>query len=400
MRVLLIITGSVAAYKACEVLRLLQKQGHSVQVIMTSGAQQFISPLTLSALSGHPVYTDLFSLTDEATMGHIRLAREADVVLVAPASADFLATMAMGAADDLARAVLLATTAPVWVAPAMNPAMYAHAATQANIETLKKRGVSVIEPAVGEAACGEEGQGRMAEPETLVGVLLAPLTLTGKTVLLTVGATREPLDPVRFLSNASSGQMGYALAAAAAERGAEVVVLEGFTTATRPTSPRIQDIKTPTAEAMRSAALAQIQNRPQPFDYCLAVAAVADYRCQDIPSGKRPKANPLTLTLIPTVDVLATIAALPAGQRPQCVIGFAAQTEDTLAKAAAKRIQKNCDIILANTHTPDAPAFDSPENALTLITEHHEIPFPRQSKESLARVVWDQVTGDSGDQFV
>jgi phosphopantothenoylcysteine decarboxylase/phosphopantothenate--cysteine ligase len=394
MRVLLIITGSVAAYKACEVLRLLQKQGHSVQVIMTSGAQQFISPLTLSALSGHPVYTDLFSLTDEATMGHIRLAREADVVLVAPASADFLATMAMGAADDLARAVLLATTAPVWVAPAMNPAMYAHAATQANIETLKKRGISVIEPAVGEAACGEEGQGRMAEPETIVGALLAPLTLTGKSVLLTVGATREPLDPVRFLSNASSGQMGYALAAAAAERGAEVVILEGFTTAPRPTSPRIHYIKTPTAEAMRSAALAQIQNRPQPFDYCLAVAAVADYRCEDVCSGKRPKTNPLTLTLVPTVDVLATLAALPAGQRPRCVIGFAAQTEDTLAKAAAKRIQKNCDIILANTHTPDAPAFDSPDNALTLITEHHEIPFPRQSKESLASMVWDQVTGD------
>ena len=396
MRIVLVVTGSIAAYKSCEILRLCQKQGHSVQVVMTAGAQQFITPLTLAALSQHPVYTDLFSLQDESTMGHIRLAREVDAVLIAPASADFLGKMALGLADDLAGAILLATTAPVWVAPAMNPAMYAHLAVQGHLATLTQRGVTVIPPAVGEAACGEEGQGRMADPETIVGGLCPALPLRGKTVLLTVGATREPLDPVRFLSNASSGQMGYALAAAAAARGADVVVLEAATTAPRPVSPRIRTIKTPTAQAMWDAALQVIQAQPQPFDYAFAVAAVADYRCPQVAPQKHPKTDTLTLSLVPTVDVLAHLGALSPEQRPRCVVGFAAQTEDTLAQAKAKRIAKRCDILLANTHTPQAPAFDSPDNALTAITNTQTIPFPRQPKETLAHQVWDWILGEGG----
>jgi phosphopantothenoylcysteine decarboxylase/phosphopantothenate--cysteine ligase len=222
------------------------------------------------------------------------------------------------------------------------------------------------------------------------------LPLRGKTVLLTVGATREPLDPVRFLSNASSGQMGYALAAAAAARGADVVVLEAATTAPRPVSPRIRTIKTPTAQAMWDAALQVIQAQPQPFDYAFAVAAVADYWCPQVAPQKHPKTDTLTLNLVPTVDVLAHLGALSPEQRPRCVVGFAAQTEDTLAQAKAKRIAKRCDILLANTHTPQAPAFDSPDNALTAITNTQTVPFPRQPKETLAHQVWDWILGEGG----
>ena len=293
---------------------------------MTKGATQFLQPLTVSALTQNHVYGELFSLTDESDMGHIRLARDADAVLVAPASADFMAKIAMGIADDLASTVILATQAPIWIAPAMNPQMYANAATQHNITVLQNRGINIIPPDTGEAACGEHGIGRMSDPQQIIDIITKKShPLNNKIILLTVGATREAIDPIRFISNGSSGQMGYAMALVAAQMGAKVTVLEAHTSHPRPVHHNITFEKTSSAEEMLNASLYHTKNTM--FDYAVFVAAVADFTPENYSPQKLDKQKLSQISLRHTVDILNKIATLPTQQRPKKVIGFAAQTD-------------------------------------------------------------------------
>ena len=387
--VLLIITGSVASYKSLELIRLLRAQGTTVHAILTRGGAQFITPLAVSSLTGTKTYDDLFSLTDEVEMGHIELSRMADVILVAPASADILAKMHAGIADDLATTALLATNKPVLVAPAMNHKMWSHAATQRNIAQLKKDGVRVIEPTAGEMACGEYGVGRMAEPADIVALLggissPASGTLRGKHAIVTSGPTAEAIDPVRFLGNRSSGKQGHAIAAALAAAGARVTLVSGPTQLADPAN--VEMIFAHDAQSMLSAV-----ERALPADIFIGAAAVADWRMAKPEKQKLKKTSAsakLTLELVPTVDILATVGKHK--KRPALVIGFAAETEQLLQHARAKQSAKKCDWILAN-HVADGAVFGADDNQITLIGRGKEVAWPRLSKQEIAAKLADEI---------
>jgi len=378
-RVLLGVTGGIAAYKAAELVRRLRERGAEVQVVMTAGAQRFITPLTFQALSGRPVRTDLWDASAEAAMGHIELARWADQVLVAPASADFMARLAQGRADDLLATLCLATDVPIAVAPAMNRLMWANSATQDNVATLRSRGVTVLGPGDGEQACGETGPGRMLEPAEIIGLLWPARAdagaLTGRKVLVTAGPTRERIDPVRFITNRSSGKMGFAVAEAAHAAGAEVVIVSGPVNVATP--PGVQRVDVETAEQMMAAVESQLAST----DVFIAAAAVSDYRPVQCAAEKIKKtSDSLMLALSRTTDILATVAA--RSPRP-FVVGFAAETQNVERNALAKLEGKRLDMIAAN-QVGDRLAFDCEDNALTVYWPGGKRDLPRAPKRQLA----------------
>ena len=377
--ILLGVTGGIAAYKSAELVRRLREQGAGVRVVMTQAAQAFITPLTLQALSGRPVHTELLDSDAEAAMGHIELARWADAVLVAPATADCLARLAQGRADDLLAAICLATEAPLAVAPAMNRAMWRNPATQENMARLERRGIHRFGPEAGEQACGETGPGRMAEPETLL-LQLAGLfqtgTLAGRHVLVTAGPTREALDPVRYLSNRSSGKMGFAVAAAAVEAGARVTLVSG--PVNLPTPAGVHRVDVETAAEMHAAVMQQAGSA----DICIAAAAVADYRPARTADRKLKKSAPaITLELERNPDIVAAVAALPDGP---FTVGFAAETESTAGNARTKRQAKSLDMIAANTVGPGL-GFEVDENELQVFWDGGSRRLARSHKRRLAR---------------
>lgn len=382
-RIVLGVTGGIAAYKSADLARRLREAGAEVRVIMTRGATEFITPLTMQAVSGHPVHQHLLDTAAEAAMGHINLARWADAVLVAPASANFLARCAHGRAEDLLSAVCLATAAPLAIAPAMNRQMWAGAATQANLDTLRARGARIFGPAEGTQACGEVGPGRMLEPSELVALtaaLFASGTLDGLAVLVTAGPTWEAIDPVRGISNKSSGKMGYAVAAAAAEAGARVVLVSGPTAL--PDPERVATIRVTSAQEMFDAVHAHIAQ----VEVFIGVAAVADYRPTDAAKEKIKKsATRLTLELERNPDILASVAALASAP---FTVGFAAETENLEANARAKLKEKRLDLIAANRVGAGDGGFDTDENALLVIDrDGNKTELPPQSKTRLARAL-------------
>ncbi len=350
-RVLLIVGGGIAAYKALELIRLLRKADIAVRVIVTRAGAQFVTPLSLSALSEDKVYQDLWSLTDEAEMGHIELSRSADLVVVVPATADLMAKAACGLADDLASTTLLATDKPVLMAPAMNVRMWTQPATQRNLATLRRDGVRFVGPDEGAMACGEFGFGRLAEPDAILAAILTALgqggkPLAGRRALVTAGPTLEPLDPVRVLTNRSSGRQGYTIAAALAELGADVTLISGPTALEAPIG--VERIKIETAREMLDAC-----NNALPVDVAVLTAAVADWRPETVSAQKQKKsvgAAPEPIRLVENPDILATLSA-PGPSRPTLVIGFAAETEQVEAHAKAKLARKRCDWIVANDVT-------------------------------------------------
>ena len=378
-RILLGVTGGIAAYKSAELVRRLRDAGAEVQVVMTDAATAFITPMTLQALSGRPVRSGLMDPQAEAAMGHIELARWAECILIAPASADFLARLAHGLANDLLSTLCLASEAPLFLAPAMNRVMWQHPATRANCALLASRGATLLGPAEGGQACGETGLGRMLEPNDLVRALATPpirANLRGLTVLITAGPTREPLDPVRFLTNRSSGKMGYAVAQAAQAAGARVILVSGPVHLDPP--PGVTCLRVERAEEMRAAVMAQVDGT----DVFIATAAVADYRPAAQATGKIKKTDGvLSLILEPTPDILAEVAALP--QRP-FTVGFAAETERMAEYAEDKRRRKNLDLIAANRVDDQGMGFDSDDNALTVFWEGGSQALPRQPKTRLA----------------
>jgi phosphopantothenoylcysteine decarboxylase/phosphopantothenate--cysteine ligase len=377
--ILLGVTGGIAAYKSAELVRQLRAQGARVRVVMTAGAREFITPLTLQALSGNPVHSELLDRDAEAAMGHIELARWADVLLVAPATADFIARLQQGRADDLLTAVALACDAPVAVAPAMNRAMWENPATAANIAVLKARSIHVFGPAPGEQACGEVGPGRLLEPEQLVtalGGLFETGVLSGYRVLVTAGPTREAIDPVRYISNHSSGRMGYAVARAASEAGAEVVLVSGPVSLETP--ERVTRIDVVSADDMQHA----VQEQAADCDIFIAVAAVADYRPGVVAPHKLKKsADQMTLALTRNQDILAGVAALPDAP---FTVGFAAETDALEDNARAKRVAKSIDMIAAN-RVGEGAGFDAPDNALQVYWQGGEQQLPLTGKVKLAR---------------
>lgn len=390
-RILLIVSGGIAAYKALELVRLARKAGHGVTAVLTRSGARFVTPLSLQALTESKVYEDIWSLTDESEMGHIQLSRAADLLVVAPASADILARMAGGLADDLATTVLLATDKPVLVAPAMNVRMWTHPATQANLATLRARGVRMVGPDEGAMACNEHGFGRLAEPPAILAAIEAALApaarpLAGRHVLVTSGPTHEPIDPVRYIANRSSGRQGRAIAAALQDRGARVTLVQG--PANLPDLPGIKTLHVQTAAEMLAACQAAL-----PADAAVCAAAVADWRVQNPPASKLkkvPGAAPPTLTLTPNPDILATLAA-PGAHRPRLVVGFAAETDDVAAHGAAKRARKGCDWIVANDVRPETGIMGGPENEVLLITAEGAEPWPRMTKDAVAARLADRI---------
>ena len=380
-RILLGVTGGIAAYKSADTVRRLRDAGAEVRVIMTSSATEFITPLTLQAVSGHPVHRHLLDTDAEAAMGHIELARWADAVLVAPASANFLARLAQGRADDLLSAVCLATEAPVAVAPAMNRQMWSNAATQANIAAIGKNGVKIFGPAEGSQACGEVGPGRMLEPAELAKRMsesFATGELDGLTVIVTAGPTWEAIDPVRGLTNRSSGKMGYAVAQAAAEAGARVALVSGPTTLADP--ERVQTIRVTSAQEMHDA----VHARAGSADIFIGVAAVADYRPEHVADKKMKKDDEkISLDLVRNPDILASVAALKPAP---FTVGFAAETEDVERHARRKLENKNLDLVAANRVGADL-GFESEENSLLLIEREGVTPLPTRPKAQLARAL-------------
>jgi phosphopantothenoylcysteine decarboxylase/phosphopantothenate--cysteine ligase len=394
-RVLLIISGGIAAFKAVDLLRLLRKQGCAVRCVLTANAARFVTPLTLQALSEDRVYTDLFSLTDENEMGHIELSRGADLLVVAPATADLLARMATGRADDLASTVLLATDKPVLVAPAMNVRMWLHAATQANMATLAARGIATIGPNEGAMACNEYGPGRLAEPPEMLEAITAMLLpsrplagrpLAGRHVLVTSGPTHEPIDPVRYIANRSSGRQGHAIAAALVALGGRVTLVSG--PSTQPDPAGATTIHVETARQMLEACQAAL-----PADAAIFAAAVADWRIaheSDLKLKKTPDGAPPALALVPNPDILATIAAAgPA--RPRLVVGFAAETHQLEAHAQDKRRRKNADWIVANDVNPATGIMGGAENEVHLITGEGVENWPRLDKNEVARRLAERI---------
>ncbi|HEX2889659.1 bifunctional phosphopantothenoylcysteine decarboxylase/phosphopantothenate synthase [Vineibacter terrae] len=403
-RILLIITGGIAAFKCHDLVRRLRQRGAFVRCVMTEAATRFVTPLSLQALSEDKVYADMFSLTDESEMGHIELSREADLLVVAPATANILAKMAAGLADDLASTVLLATDKAVLAAPAMNVRMWLHAATQANVMTLRSRGVLFVGPNEGPMACNEFGPGRMSEPLEIVaaieafftGLLPAPdahaalplppeaislphQPLLGHRVLVTSGPTREAIDPVRYISNHSSGRQGHAIAAALAQLGADVTLVSGPVSQLDPAGVRV--VKVESADQMLNACQAAL-----PVDVAICAAAVADWKLARLAGSKlkkSPGAPPPSLELVPNPDILATLSAA-GDSRPRLVVGFAAETEEVVANAVAKRARKGCDWILANDVSPASGTFGGENNTIHLVTADGVEDWPTQSKDAVA----------------
>jgi phosphopantothenoylcysteine decarboxylase/phosphopantothenate--cysteine ligase len=384
-RILLIIGGGIAAYKALELIRRLRDAGAAVSPVLTAAGAEFVTPLSVAALAGAAVHRDLFDLTAEAEMGHIRLSRAADLVVVAPATADLMARMAAGIANDLATTLLLATDKPVLIAPAMNLRMWDHPATRRNLERLRADGVLVVGPEEGPMACGEFGPGRMAEPPAILAAIaaaLGPKPLAGRRVLVTSGPTHEPIDPVRYIANRSSGAQGTAIAAALADLGAAVTFVTG--PAAVPPPPGVRVVRVETAQQMLEATLAAL-----PAEAAVFAAAVADWRVADAADRKMKKdgtgALP-TLRLAENPDILATVSRMAEG-RPRLVVGFAAETDDVVANATAKRLRKGCDWIVANDVRPETGIMGGTENAVTLVTEAGAEAWPRMSKDAVARAL-------------
>lgn len=380
-RILLGVTGGIAAYKSADLVRRLQDAGADVRVVMTAAAQEFITPLTMQALSGNTVHTTLLDPEAEAGMGHIQLARWADLVLIAPASADFIARLVQGQGSDLLTTVCLATAAPIALAPAMNQGMWRNASTQANVDVLIQRKVHIFGPAAGEQACGDVGPGRMLEPLALVDAaagLFVSGALAGKKVIITAGPTREAIDPVRYISNHSSGKMGYALAQAAVEAGAHTVLISGPTQLAPP--ERVEFISVTTAEDMLAASLAQVKG----CDVFIASAAVADYRPAQIATQKIKKSaeEKITLELVKNPDIVAQVAALDA--KP-FTIGFAAESENLLEYAQQKLTRKNLDLIIANDISVQGIGFNADDNAVVVIDKTQQQALTQRSKQQLAR---------------
>jgi phosphopantothenoylcysteine decarboxylase/phosphopantothenate--cysteine ligase len=387
-RVLLIIGGGIAAYKSLELIRLLRKAGASVVPVLTRAGTEFVTPLSVSALAGHKVYQDLFSLNDEAEMGHIQLSRAADLVVVAPATADLLARMAGGRADDLASTLLLATDKRVLVAPAMNVRMWTHPATQRNLVTLTRDGVLVVGPDAGEMACGEYGPGRLAEPLQIVEAIGAALgngPLMGRHVLVTSGPTHEPIDPVRYIANRSSGAQGTAIAAALRDLGARVTFVTGPAVVQPPAGVTV--VRVETAAQMQAAVQAAM-----PADAAVMAAAVADWRVANAESQKLKKdkdGQAPMLEFAENPDILASLSRGP--HRPALVVGFAAETEHVVDHATAKRLRKGCDWIVANDVSPATGIMGGTENAVTLISDEGAEVWPRMSKDAVARQLADRI---------
>jgi phosphopantothenoylcysteine decarboxylase/phosphopantothenate--cysteine ligase len=386
-RILLIIGGGIAAYKALDLIRRLRERGAKVRCILTRAGQEFVTPLSVGAICGEPAFTGLFDTHTEFDVGHIRLARDTDLVVVAPATADLMAKMAGGHADDLASTVLLATDKPVLLAPAMNPRMWDHAATQRNIARLRADNVRMVGPNDGEMAeSGERGVGRMAEPLEIVaaieGLLAKPSLsklLAGRRLLVTSGPTHEPIDPVRYLANRSSGKQGHAIAAAAANAGAEVTLVSGPVALRDPVGARTVHVTT--ARDMMAA----VENA-LPTDVAIFAAAVADWAvaAPDTQKIKKAKNGTPTLTLVENPDILATVARLKT-RRPKLVIGFAAETENVIAHAKAKLRSKGCDWIVANDVSPQSGVMGGDRNTVHLVTDNGVESWPSQSKEDVAR---------------
>jgi phosphopantothenoylcysteine decarboxylase/phosphopantothenate--cysteine ligase len=385
-RVLLIVGGGIAAYKALELTRLLRKAGVGVRPILTKSGAEFVTPLSLGSLAEDKVYDALFSLTDEAEMGHIQLSRSADLVVVAPATADLIAKAANGLAGDLASTTLLATDKPVLMAPAMNVRMWLHAATQRNIATLKADGVSFVGPDDGAMACGEFGPGRLAEPEAIFAAIMAMLEgpaakpLAGKRALVTAGPTFEPIDPVRGITNRSSGRQGFAIAEALAQLGAEVTLISG--PVFLPTPPGVKRVDVETARQMLAASQAAL-----PADVGVFVAAVADWRVDEAfgTKLKKERGGPPALTFVENPDILAAVSAT-GPNRPKLVVGFAAETNDVEAHARAKLSRKGCDWIIANDVT-EPGVMGGDENAVLLVTREGTERWDRASKDEVARAI-------------
>ena len=388
-RILLGVSGGIAAYKAADLARRLQDAGAEVQVVMTESAQQFVTALTFQALTGRPVRTSLWDLAAEAAMGHIELARWASGIVIAPASADLLARLAHGLANDLLTTVCLASESPVTVVPAMNRVMWANAATQANVATLRARGIAVLGPGEGDQACGEVGAGRMLEPLQIVAALAGPdsrLPLRGKKVLISAGPTYEDLDPVRYLGNRSSGKMGFALASEAAAMGAQVTLVAGPVSLATPANVRRIDVRR--AAQMRDAVLAALPGQ----DIYIGAAAIADYMpAETQPRKIKKSAQSLTLELVRTPDILSEVAAHP--QRPSLVVGFAAETNDLEKHAREKLRAKALDLIAANDVSAAGIGFESEDNALTVFSADARHDLPRGSKRQVARGLLELIAG-------
>lgn len=383
-RILLVMSGGIAAYKSLDLIRRLRERGAEVRPVMTAGAQQFVTPLAVGALSSGHVYTELFSREDEQDVGHIRLARDCDLIVVAPATADLMAKMANGLADDLASTVLLATDRPVLVAPAMNPKMWAHAATRRNVETLRKDGIAFIGPNAGEMAeSGEAGFGRMAEPLEIVAAVEGLLDggakpLSGRTAVVTSGPTHEPIDPVRYIANRSSGRQGHAIAAALARLGADVTLVSGPVTIPDPRGVTVIHVEQ--ADEMLDAVLARL-----PADIAVMVAAVADWRVAT-PNGekikKQPGEGPPPLMLAENPDILKTVGH--SDKRPKVVVGFAAETQDVENNGRVKLQKKGADLIVANDVSPETGIMGGTRNSVKLITAEGIEAWPDLSKDDVA----------------
>ena len=400
-RILLIIGGGIAAYKSLELIRRLKEYGAEVLPVMTEAAEEFVTPLSVSALAGHRVYRDLFDLVDEAEMGHIQLSRTSDLVVVAPATANLIARMANGTATDLASTVLLATDKKVLIAPAMNVRMWNHPSNSRNLKTLRDDGVRTVGPNEGDMACGEYGPGRMAEPDQIISAIEAALVagpLKGKHVVVTSGPTHEPIDPVRYLGNRSSGNQGTAIADALSAAGARVTFVTGPATSPMPDGCHVVQVQT--AVEMKEA----VENA-LPADAAVMVAAVADWRVRRVSNAKISKtidpgetARPggdkkgLELELVENPDILAMVSNSP-DRRPRIVVGFAAETHDVIERAKAKRNRKGCDWIVANDVNASTGIMGGPENQVVLVTETGVEQWPRMSKADVARRLAERLTG-------
>jgi phosphopantothenoylcysteine decarboxylase/phosphopantothenate--cysteine ligase len=388
-RVLLIVAGGIAAFKSLELIRRLRERGAAVRCVVTEAGARFVTPLSLQALTEDRVYSDMFSLTDESEMGHIQLSRDADLLVVAPATANLLARMASGMADDLAATVLLATDKPVLAAPAMNVRMWTHAATVANVETLRRRGVAFVGPNEGAMACNEYGPGRMSEPHEIVAAIESMLEpapakpLAGRRALVTSGPTREAIDPVRYISNHSSGKQGHAIATALARLGAEVTLVCGPVSLADP--PGLETVHIDSADQMLAACLAV-----GTVDIAVCAAAVADWKVARPATAKIKKqagAEPPVLTMVPNPDILATLSSLGANagpRRPALVVGFAAETENLVANAIDKRKRKGCDWIVANDVSPATGTFGGERNTVHLISAAGVEDWPTLAKDDVA----------------
>ncbi|MFZ3488275.1 bifunctional phosphopantothenoylcysteine decarboxylase/phosphopantothenate--cysteine ligase CoaBC [Vibrio harveyi] len=381
-KILLGISGGIAAYKCAELTRRLIERGAQVQVVMTKAAKEFITPLTMQAVSGRPVSDSLLDPAAEASMGHIELAKWADLVLLAPATADLIARMSAGMGNDLLTTLVLATDSPIAVSPAMNQQMYRNVATQENIATLARRGMHVWGPAAGEQACGDIGPGRMLEPMQLVGLceqFFQPKLLAGKSVLITAGPTREAIDPVRYISNHSSGKMGFALANAAAQLGAKVTLISGPVSLNTPAG--VERINVASAQEMYAAVTTHAPNH----DAFISCAAVADYRPENVASQKLKKTennDQMTINMVKNPDIVATVANMTE-QRP-FTVGFAAETNDVATYARGKLVKKNLDMICANDVSVEGQGFNSNDNAITLFWSQGELALALESKEALS----------------